>query len=202
MSSTTTSVTETETKDPLFSLPQVFGSALAAACATAAASYFGIAGTIIGAVIASVVATVVGTTSTHSMRRAPRLAVTSAGVLAIVTLAVTGLEGATGRSLSTLMGHDDSTAGTTISRAVSGDRTGRATARTEVVKQRERVVVTPTGTPAPEQPTAPADEPDPRPSTPAGPTPTSPDDVAEPSAPESSPAADGTGSETPSTPAS
>lgn len=184
MSSTTTSVTEAETKDPLISLPQVFGSALAAACATAAASYFGIAGTIIGAVTASVVATVVSTTSAHSMRQAPRLAVASAGVLAIVALAVTGLEGATGRSLSTLMGHEDATAGTTISRAVSGDRAGRATVRTEVVKQREQAVVTPTGGPAPEQPNSSTTEPETGQPTPVTPTPTSPDGAAQPGDPE------------------
>lgn len=120
-----------ERPEPLVSLPHVFGSALAAACATAAASYFGIAGTIIGAVAASVIATVVSATSTHSLRRAPRLALASAGVLAIVTLAVTGLEGVAGKPLSSMF-DDGATGGTTLGRALPGDSGKRTTVRSEV----------------------------------------------------------------------
>jgi len=49
------------------SLPQVIGSALAAATSAVAASFLGVAGTLIGAVVGSVVATIGGAVYSHSL---------------------------------------------------------------------------------------------------------------------------------------
>lgn len=52
------------------SLPQVMGSALAAATSALAASFLGVAGTIIGALVGSLIATIGSAVYSHSLRRA------------------------------------------------------------------------------------------------------------------------------------
>lgn len=128
--------------EPLIHPATLTASAIAAAAATAAASYFGMAGTIIGAVLASVVATVVSATSAHSLQRTPKFAFTAVGVLAVVMLSVTGVEGLVGKPLSSLMGSGEGT-GTTIGRAVGGDgQTTRTIVKKIVVEKTPTAPVT------------------------------------------------------------
>ena len=166
----------TPEKERLINPAHLTGSALAAGAATAAASYFGVAGTIIGAVAASVVATIVSATSTHSLKKWPKLGLFGAGVLMIVMVTVTSVEGIAGRPLSSLLGGSDAESGTTIGRTVKKPAQEREPAQREIPKS----TVTPS--PSPSAPTtppgkmpqtqAPEPTPTPDPTTPATPTPT------------------------------